>query len=361
MTGLTSIAKFDGKRWKINVQKNGVRRSFYSAAPGRKGKAEAESKAREWLEGQSETDPTFSAAWEQFLESRKTKVGTSGQTGDVWAGKYYLLPALGKKKLSRITVQDWQDILDKAAKDGKAKATIIDIKTRITNFRKFCLKKRWPTESLELLEVGGAPKKEKRILSQEDIKTIFSDPTSTWYQKAVRDPWWNAYRLAIVLGYRRGEVCGFKWEDLDGEWLEMNRSINKWQEITPGKNANAHRKVKLSKLAVEILNDQKAYLKAEGIISPWIFPDEYGKQMNSNNLYHAWERYLKYHGIDHISFHEIRHTMISMSKKLPRELVKAVVGHSEDMDTFGVYGHMSPEDFDEAAAALDAAMANVLA
>lgn len=155
MTGLTSIAKFDGKRWKINVQKNGVRRSFYSAAPGRKGKAEAESKAREWLEGQSETDPTFSAAWEQFLESRKAKVGTSGQTGDVWAGKYYILPALGKKKLSHITVQDWQDILDKATKDGKAKATIIDIKTRITTFRKFCLKKRWPCESLELLEVKG--------------------------------------------------------------------------------------------------------------------------------------------------------------------------------------------------------------
>lgn len=53
--------------------------------------------------------------------------------------------------------------------------------------------------------------------------------------------------------------------------------------------------------------------------------------------------------------------MISLSKKLPRELVKAVVGHSEDMDTFGVYGHMSPEDYDEAADALDAAMAKVLA
>ena len=327
MTGLTSIAKFDGKRWKINVQKNGVRRSFYSAAPGRKGKAEAESKAREWLAGQSETDPTFEWAWEQFLEARKSKVGTSGQDGDRWAGQYYLLPALGKKKLSRITVQDWQDILDNAAKDGKAKATIIDIKTRITNFRKFCMKKRWPYENLE----------------------------------PVRDPWWNAYRLAIVMGYRRGEVCGFQWEDLDGEWLEMNRSINKWGEITPGKNANAHRKVKLSKLAVDILNDQKAYLKSEGIISPWIFPDEYGKQTDPDDLYHAWDRYLKYHEIDHISFHEIRHTMISLSKKLPRELVKAVVGHSEDMDTFGVYGHMSSEDFDEAAAALDATMAKILA
>ena len=361
MAGLTSIAKFDGKRWKINVQKNGVRRSFYSAAPGRKGKAEAESKARDWLEGQSETDPTFEWAWEQFLESRKQKVGTSGQDGDRWAGQYYLLPALGKKKLSRITVQDWQDILDNAAKDGKAKATIINIKTRITNFRKFCVKKRWPYENLELLEVGGAPKKEKRILSQEDIKAIFSDSTSTWYRKPVRDPWWNAYRLAIVMGYRRGEVCGFQWEDLDGEWLTMNRSINKWQEITPGKNANAHRRVQLPKLAVEILNDQKAYLKSEGIISPWIFPDEYGKQLDPDDLYHAWDRYLKYHEIDHVSFHEIRHTMISLSKKLPRELVKAVVGHSEDMDTFGVYGHMSSEDFDEAAAALDATMAKVLA
>lgn len=361
MKNLTSTAKFDGKRWKINVQKNGVRKSFYSSFPGRKGKAEAENKAREWLEGRSETDPIFSAAWEQFIEARKLQVGTSGQRSDAWAGNLYLLPALGKKKLSHITVQDWQDVLDDAVKEGKAKATVDDLKVRITLFRRFSMKKRWPYENLELLEVNTKKKRQKHTLTREGIKEVFTNPTTSYYGKPTRDPYWNAYRFAIVLGYRRGEVTGFQWDDLDGDWLSMNRSINMYLEETPGKNENARRKIKLSKTALDILKDQKEYLQSEKIISPWIFPDEYGNRADPNGIYRAWERYLAFHKIDRISFHEIRHTMISLSKKLPGELVKAVVGHSESMDTFGIYGHLSEEDYSEAADALDATMARILA
>ena len=38
------------KRWQINVQIEGERRTFTSSSPGRKGKIEAEKKADHWLE-----------------------------------------------------------------------------------------------------------------------------------------------------------------------------------------------------------------------------------------------------------------------------------------------------------------------
>ena len=48
----TNEAKWNEKRqmWRIDVQKDGVRKSFYSTIPGRKGKIECHSKADEWLE-----------------------------------------------------------------------------------------------------------------------------------------------------------------------------------------------------------------------------------------------------------------------------------------------------------------------
>ena len=107
-TVLTSTARWNEKKglWQINTQKNKVRKSFYSSIPGRRGKAEAENKAREWLESNNEDDPIFSRAWELYCEDRKLSVGTSGQVADRSIGNVWLLPALGNKKLSRITIQD---------------------------------------------------------------------------------------------------------------------------------------------------------------------------------------------------------------------------------------------------------------
>ena len=357
---LTATAKWNENRnhWKINVQRDGVRKSFYSSTPGRRGKAECEAKAREWLESNTEDDPTFAVAWARYCEARKLQVGTSGQHSDDSIGRANLLPALGKKKLSRITIQDWQDILNAAALSGRHKATIDDIRCRMTGFRKFCRKKRWPCEEMDLLENLSDLKSEKHVLSRADVRKIFSDNSA---KGGYRDPYWNAYRLAITQGYRRGEIAGMMWEDYKDGWLMINRAVNSYREVTEGKNARARRLVKLTPTAVKIIEDQRAFLAEIGLITPYIFPDVRTGKPNPRRLYEAWIAYLKYHGIDKITFHEIRHTMISLCKAdVPKELLKAAVGHSDDMDTFGIYGHQMEEDYETTASDIEAVMASVI-
>lgn len=48
----TNTASWDEKnrRWRISVQRDGQRRSFYSSTPGRTGQREANAKADRWLE-----------------------------------------------------------------------------------------------------------------------------------------------------------------------------------------------------------------------------------------------------------------------------------------------------------------------
>ena len=46
----TAIWDAKYKRWKINVQKNGQRRTFYSSIAGIKGRREANAKADAWLD-----------------------------------------------------------------------------------------------------------------------------------------------------------------------------------------------------------------------------------------------------------------------------------------------------------------------
>jgi hypothetical protein len=56
-----------------------------------------------------------------------------------------------------------------------------------------------------------------------------------------------------------------------------------------------------------------------------------------------------------------RHTFVSLTKSdVPAEMIKRLVGHSKDMDTFGVYGHEVDGEMDKAAVLLDQVFKEIL-
>lgn len=69
----TNTAKWieSAQRWQINVQKDGVRKTFTSAKPGRTGQREANKKADDWLENGLQTrGKTVESAYKEYLASR---------------------------------------------------------------------------------------------------------------------------------------------------------------------------------------------------------------------------------------------------------------------------------------------------
>ena len=71
-------------------------------------------------------------------------------------------------------------------------------------------------------------------------------------------------------------------------------------------------------------------------------------------------RFCACNGLPVCTPYELRHTFISIAKVLPAGLVKSLVGHSQDMDTFGVYGHELEDDTARRADALDGMFARLL-
>jgi integrase len=116
----------------------------------------------------------------------------------------------------------------------------------------------------------------------------------------------------------------------------------------------------LTKHAALVLSDQESMLKSYGIISPWTFPDMDGSAMDTRNSYEEWKKYRAQHGIAS-SLYELRHTMISLTKSdMPKPLLQLIVGHSESMDTLGIYGHEVTGELDRAATILDDVFDNLL-
>jgi integrase len=128
--------------------------------------------------------------------------------------------------------------------------------------------------------------------------------------------------------------------DINGNVIHLQRSINKLNEETSGKNENAQRTLVLNDLSKGILANQKQALFDNGILSDFVFPYNDGEHAQLNIFYKRWVRYRDSNGIKNkASPYELRHTFVSVAKALPEGVLKSIVGHSQGMDTYGVYSH----------------------
>ena len=107
----TNTAKWMEKqqRWQITVQKDGVRKSFYSGTPGRTGQREANRKADLWLdEGVENQKIKVCDAYEEYL--KKVKATTSYSNYRPIEGRYrnYVFPLIGVRSVSSLCDADLQ-------------------------------------------------------------------------------------------------------------------------------------------------------------------------------------------------------------------------------------------------------------
>ena len=74
----TNTAHWSGSRWRIDVQKDGERRSFYSSTPGRTGQREANAKADAWLDHNiTGTDQRVKDLFAQYVEEMQATTSRS--------------------------------------------------------------------------------------------------------------------------------------------------------------------------------------------------------------------------------------------------------------------------------------------
>ena len=351
----TNTAVWEEKysRWRVAVQKDGVRRQFYSSTPGRIGQREANKKADLWLD--EGIDPRGSRVeelykgWYAALE-KTTGAGNCRNVESRWRTR--ILPAVGKKRITSLTEQDLQDVVNDAYGDGLAKKSLQSLCADMRAFCKYCRAKKLTTFNPEGLHVpAGARPKGKTVLQPDALITLFRVDTTLYRGKRVHDDFIHAYRFQVLTGLRPGELLGLRWADVRGNVVYISRAVNVLGEQTQGKNQNAVRSFVLSELAEAVLEEQRRVTGAgESVFD-----------LGSEAYYYKrWQVYCKANDIPPISAYELRHSFVSVVKRLPAGEVKELVGHSEDMDTFGVYSHALSGDAATAAQDVNAAFVQLL-
>lgn len=342
------------KRWQINVQRDGKRRSFYSSTPGRTGQREANAKADAWLDDGIEGGNTHvSVLYKDFIVSQKKSTGQSHWRGVESRYKNYIGPAIGSKRIERVTEQHLQDIINDAySKNGLASKTLSNIRSDISAFFKFCRRRKVTVLLTEDLTIpAGSKRPNKSILQPTDLIKLFNSSTTMHRGKLAQEEYINAFRFEVLTGLRPGELIGLRWEDIHGSTIHLRRAVNMYHETTEGKNRNAVRTVELPAMALAVLDEQRHITGSTGTVF-----DISGTQTYRNH----WNRYKAANGLSDVTPYELRHTFVSVAKVLPEGQVKAIVGHSLNMDTFGIYGHELAGEAGEIAQEIDGAFAKIL-
>lgn len=342
------------KRWQINVQRDGKRRSFYSSTPGRTGQREANAKADAWLDDGIEAGSArVSALYAEYIASQKESTGKGHWHGVESRYKNHIAPIIGHKRIDRVTEQDLQDIINKAyAQHGLAAKTLLNLRGDLSSFLKFCRRRKVSTLFPDGLTIPASAKRpDKGILQPNDLIKLFNSDRTLYRGKPAVEKYINAFRFEVLTGMRPGEIIGLCWEDIHGQSVHLKRSVNRYGETTQGKNRNAVRTVELPEMAAAVLDAQRALTGGKGSVFDISTQENYRQH---------WERYRTLNGMSKTTPYELRHTFVSVAKILPEGQVKAVVGHSRNMDTFGVYGHALTGEAEETAREIDGVFAKLL-
>ncbi len=180
------------------------------------------------------------------------------------------------------------------------------------------------------------------------------------------------FTLAMFGGFRRGELLGFEWSDLDfetGVISVMRTSLfDKEQGGTftgTPKTKGSQRSLKLPENVIDVLREYKAEQNKQRLLmgdrwvnSNKIFIAENGAPMGVDSARHWLTKFCKRNGLRQVNVHSFRHLNASLliMNGVDVRTVSAALGHSQTSTTLNIYAH----SFQEAQARASETIANAL-
>lgn len=174
----------------------------------------------------------------------------------------------------------------------------------------------------------------------------------------------TAIMLFIMTGFRRGEVAGLEWKDVD--FINNKITINKSVLYTEGfgvyekdpKTIKSTRTISVPKELIEQLKEYKKY-QDEYISSLGdrynnlgkLFSSEFGGLINPDRFDRWLTKFQAKNGLKHYTLHSLRHTNIALqiAAGVPIVTVSKRAGHARTSTTTDIYAYSLESNDKEAA------------
>lgn len=273
--------------------------------------------------------------------------------------RLYLVPMLGTKRLESLSVADVRRFLARLERQTTAATAKESHKVLRTALSAACREELIMRNVVTLVE---PPQVESRDLSPWSL-----DETLDFLAAARKDPLYAAFVLAIALGFRRGEIVGLRWENVDLDKREIR--VRKQRQRVGGeaydddpKGRRRRQDLPLPAICIAPLRWQRLRQAAmrERAGDKWqesgyVFTTRTGRPIEPRNVYRSFTRVAADAGLRVIRLHDARHgcaTLLTAAGVAPR-VVMEILGHSQIAVTMNVYTHVVQDTQREAVSHMD--------
>lgn len=282
-------------------------------------------------------------------------------------------PAIGHLRIDKITPRQIQAFLNSMARDGAnvrtgkplSPKTIQHHLELVSDVFGYAIKMDIVSDNpCSKVTIPKGEIKEKQIYSQEEMALLLT--------KMENEPlkYKAFFYLMAYSGFRRGEMLGLEWKDIDFEHnvISIRRTSNQTAKrgiyTDTTKTKRSQRTLKISPYIMEMLKELKAEQDAEALKlgDYWVetdrlFTQDNGEPQHPNTTYEWLKRFCKRENLPFHGIHSFRHFAASsmISAGLDVTTVSGALGHTNSGTTLNCYSHMFQTAQARVAEAMDGA------
>ena len=262
--------------------------------------------------------------------------------------KNHIKPCLGAVSLQKLTAPMVQNFYNEKLSSGLSPKTIKNLHGVLHSSLKQAVRIGYlrsnPTEACKLPRIE---KKEISVMSEEELGMFVKEIKGHKFEKV--------YYVTLFTGMRQSEVLGLTWDSIDFEngVILINKQLQKEKKvggkyILASLKNDKSRKITPAHSVIEVLKKQRKEqienrLKCGSL---WnnkdnlVFTNELGGHLAHFTVYKNFKKIVKKLGLDHIRFHDLRHSyaVISLGSGDDVKTVQENLGHHTAAFTLDVYG-----------------------
>ncbi len=281
---------------------------------------------------------------QQWLPSVRAQVKPSTHGWYAQNVRLHLVPAIGMVPLQQLKPPHLNAMYADLTEQGLGHTTVSGIHTTVR--RALADAVRWGLVAKNVATLASAPRPDRT-----EMKTWTAPELRRFLEHVRDDRLYALWLLAATTGMRRGEVLGLAWAQVD---LQAGRV-----RVVEAKTPAGRRSVALDPATTAALKAWRRQQRSERLAwgPAWqdtglVFTAEDGTGVRDWTLTRSFARHQKAVGLDHIRFHDLRHThaTLALQAGIHPKTVSARLGHASVSITLDRYSHAIPALEEEAAA-----------
>ncbi len=266
--------------------------------------------------------------------------------------------AIGHMRMDKITARQIQMFVNTLSKEGAneqtgkalAPKTIKHYLSLISDVFTYGVKMGAVSENpCSKVTIPKVEQKEKQIYSPEEVARFFKMLEDEPLKYRV------FFKLAVYSGYRRGELLGLEWKDVD--WENDIITVRRTSCYTPSKGIytdttktrKSQRTLKFPREIMELLrelqaeqSDERSKLGNRWVECDRLFIKDNGEPQHPNTTYTWLKRFCERHDFPFHGIHQFRHLFCSLlvNQGVDIATVSNALGHSSITTTSSIYCHV---------------------